>query len=135
MAENELGRASAAELWRVLVVEDEYYIADDLRRALEDEGAQIIGPVPTVERALALVAEEKDISVAILDVKLGDELVWPVVEALRQRGVDYVLATGYSDAEIPPAYLGAALFRKPAETSSLVRSLIERRKAIRPNPS
>lgn len=114
--------------WRVLVVEDEYYIADDLRQALEVQGAEVIGPVPTVDRALALVMEGTPISTAVLDVKLGTDMVWPVIDALQQRGVEYVFATGYSDADIPKAYRKAPLFRKPLETPDLIKLLRERRK-------
>ena len=128
VAENDSGQGSVRGPWRVLVVEDEYYIADDLRRALEDEGAQVIGPVPTVEQALAIIAEGIDISVAVLDVKLADGVVWPVVKALTARGVDHVLATGYSDTEIPAAYQFIELFRKPTETPTLIRHLLERQK-------
>ncbi len=118
-------RPSASGTLRVLLVEDEYYIADDLRRALADEGAQVIGPVPTVERALALIAEEASISIAVLDIRLGGQVVWPVVEALRSRGVDYIFATGCSASEIPLAYRGASLFRKPVDIPALVSRLLK----------
>lgn len=54
---------------RVLIVEDEYFLADETRRKLEKAGATVIGPVAGVTAALDLV-ENEQIDAAILDVHL-----------------------------------------------------------------
>lgn len=123
---------AAGSAWRVLVVEDEYYIADDIRQDLEAQGAQIVGPIPTVERALETIAKDAAISVAVLDVKLGEEMAWPVVEALRRRGVRHVFATGYASGDIPPIYRDAPLFRKPLATPALIEALLRLRRPVGP---
>ncbi len=87
--------ASALRGRRILVVEDEYMMADDLQYDLEEVGAQVIGPVPSVADALALLAAEEAIDGAILDVNLRGEKAYPVADVLRERGVLFVLATGY----------------------------------------
>ncbi len=81
---------------RVLVVEDEVVLAMMLEDVFADAGAHVVGPAATVEQAIALVASQA-IDVALLDVCLRDQRSDPVAEALRQRGVPYVLATGYSN--------------------------------------
>ena len=72
---------------RVLVVEDDYLLAQDLLEELERCGAQVMGPVASVAEALALLESGPAPYMAILDIKLGCELVYPVADALRARGV------------------------------------------------
>jgi hypothetical protein len=57
----------------VLLIEDDYFIADDLRIALQDCGAEIVGPVPSVDRAL-LLAENEQLACAVLNINLRGEL-------------------------------------------------------------
>lgn len=66
----------------ILVVEDDYFVADDLCRELEDQGVNVLGPVPSVADALALLAREERPDIAVLDVKLGDEVVYPLADVL-----------------------------------------------------
>jgi hypothetical protein len=55
---------------RVLLIEDKYYIADDLGQRLSAHGAVLLGPVPTLEKALALVQETERIDGAVIDINL-----------------------------------------------------------------
>ncbi|OXE37839.1 hypothetical protein CCS92_33810, partial [Methylobacterium radiotolerans] len=41
---------------RVLLVEDDYFIAVDLKSGFEEGGAQVLGPVASVDAAPALIA-------------------------------------------------------------------------------
>lgn len=79
----------------VLIVEDEYLLADDLSDALSDVGAKVVGPAGSIEQATALILSREPIDVAILDVNLRGEMVFPVADALRQRGIPFAFATGY----------------------------------------
>jgi CheY-like chemotaxis protein len=98
---------------RLLVVEDDYMIADDLRGELIGAGAEVIGPVPTVAQALRMI-ETTALKGAILDVNLGGEKVFPLVDALQQRGIPCVFMTGYDRQAIPAAYADVPLCEKPA---------------------
>lgn len=62
---------------RVLIVEDEYTLADELRSELSRVGAVVIGPVGHLQGAIDLVRAEKEIDVAVLDVNLRGEAVFP----------------------------------------------------------
>lgn len=62
---------------RLLVVEDEYMIAAELARALEDRGANVIGPVGSIEDALELLGTEDRIDGAVLDINLRGERAYP----------------------------------------------------------
>ena len=89
--------ASSLRGERVLVVEDEYMLAQDLREDLERRGATVIGPVPTVAEALDLLGRSPAPSMAILDINLQGEMSYPVAEALRAcetAGIKVAMITG-----------------------------------------
>jgi CheY-like chemotaxis protein len=118
---------------RILVVEDEYMIADEIAGVLEDVGAETLGPTSHVNDALRLVASESRIDGALLDVNLRNEAVWPVVDALLARGVPMVLATGYDASRIPQAYAQLPRREKPASGQDLARALAQALAAAAPN--
>ena len=107
---------------RVLIVEDEYFLADDTRRKLEDNGAVVIGPVGTVGAALELL-ETEQVDGAILDIHLVDDLVFPVAEELERREIPFVFATGYDPSILPAKFTGFALCEKPTELNSIAEAL------------
>lgn len=79
---------------RILIVEDNYLVACDIQQELEAGGAIVIGPEPSVTRALDRIAYGDPIDVAILDVNLVDGTVLPVAENLAARGLPFVFASG-----------------------------------------
>ncbi|RWC39339.1 response regulator [Mesorhizobium sp.] len=82
----------------VLIVEDEFLIAMDLKLLLEYHGWQVMGPVATVRDALRLLDDELP-AVALLDVNLGTELVTPLAEILKARNVPFAVASAYDRPE------------------------------------
>jgi CheY-like chemotaxis protein len=110
---------------RFLVVEDEYIIARELADALEQLGAEVVGPVGSVQAALDLVTKQGEhLDGAVLDINLRGDRAYPVADALMARGVAFVLATGYDASAIPPAYAGAPRCEKPVDTALLARLLL-----------
>ena len=114
---------------RVLVVEDEFYIADEMASALRKLGAEVVGPVPTKDKALALLASEDTIDAAVLDINLKGQAVYPVADALTERGVPFVFATGYDRAAVPPEYHRVPLWEKPFNPQALAQALPTVRRA------
>lgn len=108
---------------RLLIVEDEYILAMDLSNSLEDQGAEVIGPAGAVEGALALLGSTDRLDGAVLDINLGGTMVYPVVDALRERGVPCVFVTGYSRWVGPEAYADIPRLEKPVELRTLARAL------------
>lgn len=108
---------------RILVVEDEYFLADELHRELEAAGAVVIGPAPTVESALALVENEGPIDAALLDVNLNEEMVFPVADALVVRSVPFVFTSGYDDDVLAEHYSLMPRCQKPADITSIIDQL------------
>ncbi len=111
---------------RVLVVEDEYFIADDMRRVFEENGAQVIGPVGSIDDALAIIDETPRIDGAVLDINLREVMVFPVADALRARGVPFVFATGYEENAVPKRLRDAIHCEKPIEPVRLAKALFGR---------
>ena len=96
----------------ILVVEDEPLIAMMLEDFLETLGHRIHASCDNLSDALA-ACENGGFDLAILDVNLKGELVWPVAEALHSRGVPFVIASG-GHVEPPPAlFAEAPLLEKP----------------------
>jgi CheY-like chemotaxis protein len=111
---------------RLLVAEDEYLVAADLAGALEDLGAEVIGPAATVAVALELVRTHLErIDGAVLDVNLRDERVYPVADALMELGVPFVFTTGYDASSLADAYADVRRCEKPIDRAQLVRMLME----------
>ena len=111
----ELSSASPFAGRRVLVVEDDYMMAQDLRRDLQKLGATVVGPVPRVPEALRLIATQGALDGAILDVNLSGEMVYPVADVLRARGIPFVFSTGYGEWALPEAYKQVPRCEKPID--------------------
>ena len=118
-----MGRARAMAGRHVLVVEDEYYIADEMRHIFEEAGAEVLGPVPTVEAALDLLSQASNLDGAVLDINLQGEVGYPVADALMERGVPFVFATGYDAAAIPSKYDAVGRCEKPVEARRIAKAL------------
>ena len=111
---------------RLLVVEDDWFVAAALVQSLEAEGAEVLGPAPSVARALrALEEAEPAPDGAVLDINLGGERVYPVAEALRARGVPFVFVTGYDPGAVPEAHAAAPVLSKPVTMAAVAKALFE----------
>jgi CheY-like chemotaxis protein len=108
---------------RILVVEDEFFVADDLVQALTRLGAEVLGPVPTREEALQILATAGPIDLAVLDINLEDEAVYPVADLLAIQGVPFLFATGYSRALVPAQYQHVPRWEKPFDPQTLAQAL------------
>jgi CheY-like chemotaxis protein len=115
----------ALEQRRVLVVEDEYFIADDIATAVRRLGGEVIGPVGTCGEAIDLLRRTPSVDAAVLDVNLRGEMIFPVAEALQARGVPFVLGTGYEDSALPKSYQDVPRCQKPFDASEVARVLSE----------
>ena len=119
----DLGSESGLAALRVLVVEDEFLAAMDLQHLLSREGCTVLGPVPSVDRALELVEEDPP-DAALLDVNLGGQRITPLAEHLRDRGIPFILVTGYQRAKLhEPVLRQAPRLGKPVQEGELVREM------------
>lgn len=104
---------------RILVVEDEYMLADELRTELSDAGAQVLGPVGSLGDAIALIEAEPHIDGAVLDVNLHGEQAYPAADLLVGRGIPFVFATGYDAAAMPDRFAHVVRCEKPVSMAKI----------------
>ena len=108
---------------RLLIVEDEFMIADELARDLKTYGIDGNGPVASFYAARTTVADELHLDGAILDINLRGEVAFQLIDALRAREVPCVLYTGYDHATVPAAYQDVPFCPKPTETEDILKAL------------
>lgn len=114
---------STVQGMQVFVVEDEAMLAMLLEDMLAELGCILVGSAGSVGQALSKIAEGPAIDVAILDVNLGGETVFPVAEALRARRVPFVFSTGFGSCDLTERYPGAFLLTKPYPPEALAAML------------
>jgi PAS domain S-box-containing protein len=103
---------------RVLVVEDEALVGIMIQECMTELGFQIVGPVCTASDALA-AAKAGDFDAAILDINLGDGMVYQVAEILARRHVPFVFVTGYDADSVDSRFRGIPVLQKPVEREML----------------
>lgn len=108
---------------RVLVVEDEYFIADDMARSAAEFGCEVLGPLSDLDAALRLVASGAGVDVAILDVDLHGRKVFELADLLAAKGIPFVFATGYGPNVIPPRFQHVLRWEKPFDHADLVSTI------------
>jgi CheY-like chemotaxis protein len=108
---------------RVLVVEDDFLIANVIAEAFRAQGAHIVGPAGNLKDALAIAASKEHIDGAVLDVNLRGEMVYPVADVLRSKGVPIVFTTGYDTGDVVSRFADAPCLQKPFRLELLVDAL------------
>jgi CheY-like chemotaxis protein len=113
---------STTAIARVLVVEDEYLIRMLLEDMLADLGYAIAKAVGTIAEASQFAAGGA-FDVAILDVNVDGEEVYPVADILVKRGLPFVFVTGYGEGSLPAKYRGRPALQKPFQAEQLRSTL------------
>lgn len=116
----------------VLVVEDNGLLCCVLEETLRGAGCEVIGPYARLPEAMTVASNER-IDIALLDINLRGQLVSPLAEQLRERGVPFVLTSAYMPHELPLVLQSAIQLRKPYTDTDLLESLASVVKAPRRN--
>jgi CheY-like chemotaxis protein len=103
----------------VLVVEDDALVAFDLESMLESAGCAVVGPAARLDEAIVL-ASEGLFDVALLDIHLRGEVVYPVADILTGRGIPFLFLSGYGEGDLPSRFHGCPLYRKPYSAQALL---------------
>lgn len=101
-----------SEQRNILVVEDEPLISMMLEDFLQSLGHHVSAICETVPEALA-ACEAPDFDLAILDVNLKGQAVWPVAARLREQNIPFVLASGGHVDPPPPEFAAVPMIDKP----------------------
>ena len=111
--------------YRIMIVEDNYLVAESLCDILTENGCKVIGPVSRLAQGLELAADAA-IGGALLDINLAGEHCFPLANVLLDKGVPIAFLTGYGEGTVIPAALhGVPRLSKPFSASSIV-SLIRK---------
>jgi PAS domain S-box-containing protein len=102
----------------VLLVEDEALVAMMIQGSLVECGFEVVGPIGTAAQALAKATDDH-FDAAVLDINLGDGLVYPVAEMLATRGVPFVFVTGYDLGNVEDRFSEIPILHKPIEREVL----------------
>jgi DNA-binding NtrC family response regulator len=121
--------------YRVLVVEDEPLVAEDLKALLAEAEGVPVGPASSVREAQHLIKDGPAVDAALLDVNLRDGPVMPVLEALSARGVPTVVYTGGAVPEdVRQRHPELIALAKPVPPARLIGELRKVIKASDPRP-
>jgi DNA-binding NtrC family response regulator len=108
---------------KILLLEDEVLIAMDMEDRLLDSGYDVIGPFASVSDALDAI-EQAPIDGAVVDLNLGGEMSFPVIEALKARGLPVIVCSAYADLpEFKTRLPDVPLISKPCDTGKLISLL------------
>ena len=107
---------------RIMVVEDSYLLAMEVKSVLEDAGAAVIGPVGTVQNALRSLRQAVP-DCAVLDVNLGEGASFDLARTLRMRGIPFLFFTGYDANALPAEFAGVERLEKPVNAARLVQAI------------
>jgi light-regulated signal transduction histidine kinase (bacteriophytochrome)/CheY-like chemotaxis protein len=111
------------EAFRILVVEDSFFLAMTLETVFDDLGWKIVGPATRMAEALTL-AQTESFDVALLDINLDGEMSWEVAAHLKERQIPFVFSTGYDVTNIlPELFAGSSVISKPYKGDELERRL------------
>ena len=108
---------------RILLVEDEYLLAMALQDKLQDLHAVVLGPVSSLEDALALIRSDMSIDGAVLDINLGGTMAYPAADLLLERNIPFVFTTGYDKSTIPDRFGTILRLHKPFDVSRIVQAI------------
>jgi CheY-like chemotaxis protein len=122
----EISRTAVAQLsgrLRVLIVEDEYILANDLEIALKSHGMEVVGPVGHLDEALARLADG-GFDVAVIDIGLHGQQAFDVTDWLQREGIPFVFATGYGAETIPLRFAEVIRWEKPYDLATAALDLV-----------
>lgn len=115
----------------VLLVEDEFLIAAEAQRIMEDAGAAFVHIANSMARAREIAAGLPIIHLGVVDLRLDGETAMPLVEELHKRGVPLLIATGFDPGIDVP---GAVLVHKPYRDVEILAGIAQVL-GVRPRPS
>lgn len=108
---------------RVLVVEDEAMVAMLIEDMLEDIGCKVVDSIASLAKACDAAATA-DLDLAMLDMNIAGEKVFPVARILRERRIPFLFSSGYGEAGLPAEYATYQVLSKPFSQESLKEKLV-----------
>ena len=109
---------------RILVVEDSPVVGPFTAELLEELGCEVVGPAPNMAAARELLESDEKIDAAMMDVHIRGERVFPLCDAVADRGVPFVLTSGYADWQMPDKWKDRPRLSKPYTIDQVEEALL-----------
>ena len=116
---------SAHEGLLVLVVEDEFLIAEEMVAVLEDAGHTVLGPAGSLSAAEAVLSHPPKPDVAVLDANLRGETSAALAATMRTIGVPFCVCTGYRISDLQALFGDVVTLRKPIDPKKLLQTIAD----------
>lgn len=113
---------------RVMVVEDELLVAMMIEDILLEQDCVVLGPYTNLADALNAASVET-MDLAVLDVNLRGEKIYPVAKMLSDRTIPFLLLSGYGAHAVPSDQPSWRACAKPFTPEELTRMLCEQLEA------
>jgi DNA-binding response OmpR family regulator len=108
---------------RVLLMEDDPLTGRELTGYLNGQGATVIGPYPSLAAGLGSWIASEPVHIALLDITLRGEEVFPLADILVERGVAIVFVTANDRSTLPERFQASGYVQKPFEIDKLGAAL------------
>ncbi|MGR6328555.1 response regulator [Sphingomonas sp. XXL09] len=111
---------------KVMLVEDELFVALDVQMTIEEAGLSVEGPYTSLAEAEAALStlDPHALLCAVLDVRLRDGEVFPAADRLKAAGVPIIFHSGHADQQaLERRYPGALVCGKPCSPGTLRSSI------------
>lgn len=108
---------------KLLIVEDEYLIGQDLAYGPQREGIDILGPYASTASAIDVLQKTENVGAAILDLNISGHIAFDLAEKLAERNIPFIFYTGYQSVIVPDKFRAVRRVRKPAEWPEIKKAL------------
>lgn len=109
---------------RIIIVEDDYYQAQDCKQMLQQAGAKVVAVTATVPDLSDLLAEGR-IDAALIDINLGHSHTFDFARELQTRAIPFAFLTGYDSGMLPDDLADSVCISKPADLGRVVSVIAE----------
>lgn len=107
---------------RILIVEDEFLVSLQLESDLRAAGYATLGPYIKLEAAME-AARDEHLDLALLDVNVNGERVFPLADELASRKTPFIFLSGYLPSDLPERYKDAPQISKPYDPAALMTKI------------
>ena len=109
---------------RILIAEDEWFLANDLQTVLKSVGADVVALVGDLDDAQAQVARG-EFDLGIIDINLRGRHAFGLADELQRQGRPFIFFTGYGAEIIPARFADVARIEKPFDLHTLSRYVLQ----------
>ena len=116
---------SSSRVARILLVEDDFFLAIDLQEELLGRGVEVIGPIGDLDEAFSLAKSDLRIDAAAIDINLHGEFAFHLVDELVRRDIPVVSTTGYDEEVVPYRLRHIPRYLKPFPVREVADGIVE----------